>query len=285
MMNETLITVGVPVRNGEKYIGCALDIIGQQTYKNIEVIISDNASDDETSTICKAACKQYKNFKYVRQDTTLTALENFQYTVEQANGQYFMWAAADDRRDLNYIDTLFSGIRNLDDASLCFGQLANFTDTQKWKDAPTVSYDCATQLNENFYLQLMNSSYKKSGYAHIYGLIRTDFLKKYKWYDLEAGPDEALIFYLARCGHFKHVETTTFYRNKPLKAKKASDRAKNESNKSLKPFWNIRRGINAVKSGQHAEKEFHNRTIFFTLGFLCFLIGRIKTLIAKRFGK
>ena len=248
MTDHPLITIGVPVRNGEKDIFTALEIIGQQTYKNIEVIISDNASDDETPNICLAACKKYKNFKYVRHDNLMTALQNFKYTVDHANGDYFMWAASDDRRDLNYVEALYKGIKDSNTASLCFGQLVNFSIPKEWQSTPNVEYDCSTKQNENFYTQLVTSSYKKSSYAHIYGLIQTSFLKKYNWYNLEVGPDEALLFYLARCGHFKQINTTTFYRHKPEKAKKAKDRARNEANKSLKPFWNIRRALIAVKA-------------------------------------
>ena len=49
-----LVTVGVPVYNGEKGIRRALDMLLKQDYPNFEIMISDNASTDETSDICQS---------------------------------------------------------------------------------------------------------------------------------------------------------------------------------------------------------------------------------------
>jgi glycosyltransferase involved in cell wall biosynthesis len=50
---QPLVTIGIPVYNGEEYIRSALDSLLSQQYKNIKIIISDNASTDHTAEICK----------------------------------------------------------------------------------------------------------------------------------------------------------------------------------------------------------------------------------------
>ena len=47
--NYPLVSIGVPIFNGEKGLRSALDALIEQSYKNIEVIVSDNASTDDTA--------------------------------------------------------------------------------------------------------------------------------------------------------------------------------------------------------------------------------------------
>ena len=62
-----MVSIGIPVYNGEKYIREALDSVLAQTYQNIEVIISDNASTDRTQAICVDYSKRHPRINYFRQ--------------------------------------------------------------------------------------------------------------------------------------------------------------------------------------------------------------------------
>ena len=65
MKNNPLISIGVPVYNEEKNISKCLKNILSQSYKNIEVIISDNNSKDNTLKICKKFKKKDKIIKII----------------------------------------------------------------------------------------------------------------------------------------------------------------------------------------------------------------------------
>ena len=67
MSKRLKITIGLPVYNGQKYIKETINSILLQTYKNFELIISDNLSNDETKEICKSYEKKDNRIKYVRQ--------------------------------------------------------------------------------------------------------------------------------------------------------------------------------------------------------------------------
>jgi len=56
--NEKIVSIGMPVYNGEKQIKTALDSLIAQTFTNFELIISDNASTDKTGTICQEYVKK-----------------------------------------------------------------------------------------------------------------------------------------------------------------------------------------------------------------------------------
>src|ERR1035437_2690330 len=92
-------SIGMPVYNGEKYIREALDSLLAQTLADFELIVSDNASTDGTDAICLEYAARGSRIRHVRQSESRGATANFQPVLDKARGEYFMWAAADDRWD------------------------------------------------------------------------------------------------------------------------------------------------------------------------------------------
>jgi glycosyltransferase involved in cell wall biosynthesis len=101
--HEPLVSIGLPVFNGEKLVALAIESIIAQTHGNLELIISDNHSSDKTSNICKAFAAKDSRIKYFRQPENIGARLNFCFVLEQARGQYFFWAACDDVRSEDFI--------------------------------------------------------------------------------------------------------------------------------------------------------------------------------------
>ena len=100
----------MPVYNGAQYIREALDSLLAQTFTDFDLIISDNASTDETQSICEAYARRDPRIRYVRQIENRGALANFQFVLDQAKGEFFMWAASDDMWDSNWIKTIYTHI-------------------------------------------------------------------------------------------------------------------------------------------------------------------------------
>jgi len=98
-----LVSIGVPVFNGAKSLRAAIAGLLAQTYQNIELIISDNCSTDETRRICEAFAAQDKRIKCFRQAENIGAARNFRFVLEQARGKYFLWNAGDDTRSPDYV--------------------------------------------------------------------------------------------------------------------------------------------------------------------------------------
>jgi len=90
------ISIGLPVYNGQRFIKKKLDTILAQSYTNFELIISDNASTDLTSKICEEYAKTDKRILYFRQKKNMGIRWNFNFVLEQAKSDYFVWAAVDD---------------------------------------------------------------------------------------------------------------------------------------------------------------------------------------------
>jgi glycosyltransferase involved in cell wall biosynthesis len=91
-----LVSIGMPVYNGERFLRQALESILVQDYENFELIISDNASTDRTGNICQMYAERDTRIRYVRNETNLGASPNHKRVFEMARGDYFKWAAHDD---------------------------------------------------------------------------------------------------------------------------------------------------------------------------------------------
>lgn len=117
-----LVSIGMPVYNGERFIREALDSLLVQTFTDFELIISDNASTDATELICRSYAKQDPRIRYIRQPKNLGALPNFQFVLNEARGEYFMWAACDDVWDKSWITLLRKRLEDAENAA-AFGRL------------------------------------------------------------------------------------------------------------------------------------------------------------------
>jgi glycosyltransferase involved in cell wall biosynthesis len=90
------LSVGLPVYNGEKYLGQSIESLLGQSYEDFELIISDNASTDSTADICRHYGRQDSRIRYIRQPRNIGLSPNHNVVVQQSRGEYFKWAAADD---------------------------------------------------------------------------------------------------------------------------------------------------------------------------------------------
>lgn len=98
------VCIGMPVYNGAAYIREALDSVLAQTYQNFELIISDNASTDNTGEICLDYSKRDKRIKYIRQAKNLGGPWNFRFVAHQSRASLFTFLAHDDRLSPDFIE-------------------------------------------------------------------------------------------------------------------------------------------------------------------------------------
>lgn len=99
-----LVSIGLFVYNGAQTLRAAIDSILNQSFSDFELIISDNASSDDTENICCEYAQKDLRVRYIRQRKNQGASKNMQVVFDEARGEYFMWAAHDDVRSLDYVD-------------------------------------------------------------------------------------------------------------------------------------------------------------------------------------
>ncbi len=103
-----MISVGLPVFNGEKYVSDAIRSVLSQTYKNFELIISDDASTDTTGDICLKFAKNDSRIKVFQQQKNIGFLKNFNFVLKKARHKYFVWIGQDDYWDKTFLEKLFN---------------------------------------------------------------------------------------------------------------------------------------------------------------------------------
>ncbi len=119
MVDPPLVSIGLPVYNAARYLEEALGSLLGQDYPNLELIVSDNGSDDATESICTAYAQRDARLRYYRNAQNKGAVWNFNRVFDIARGEYFMWAAHDDLRDPRYVSACVAAMEKRPDAVMC----------------------------------------------------------------------------------------------------------------------------------------------------------------------
>ncbi len=128
-MHKPAVSIGMPVYNGEAFLGQALQSILAQSFSDFELIVSDNASSDNTEKIVAAFAEGDERVRYIRQPTNIGPIANFNYVLHEAQGDYFMWAAADDVWDEAWINVLIHHMSA--SVAISFGHVDNIDENGK----------------------------------------------------------------------------------------------------------------------------------------------------------
>ena len=124
--DDIKITVGIPVFNGEKFIRKAIDSVLSQTFSNYTLIISDNGSTDNTSSICQEYEKKEKRIKYIRHEKNSGGTWNFGFLLEQASTKYFVWLGADDYWEPTFLEKNFNILESNNDVAFSISKIRPF---------------------------------------------------------------------------------------------------------------------------------------------------------------
>lgn len=170
----------MPVYNGEPYLRDALDALLAQDYPNFELIISDNASTDSTSQICKEYALRDGRIRYSRCNPATDSFTNFNRVLSLARGSYFMWAAHDDLREPTFIRSLLSALQANPKAVLASCRFDNIDATGR--QVRTFKEDWSQIFTESKFRQFANMALRDEVATHkatlLYGLMRTQILRK-----------------------------------------------------------------------------------------------------------
>ena len=189
------VSIGMPVYNGEKDLRRVLDSLLNQTFEDFDLIISDNASTDATKEICLEYADKDKRIRYIRQTKNLGAASNFRYVLNEAHGKYFMWAAADDVRSLEFLELNYTFLENNIDYVASTSPVrfdGSEFDPIKMGDA-SLTGNVADRVRDFFLTWHANGRF--------YSLIRTNQLKACPYVEKQfLGSDWAVTLYLMAQG-------------------------------------------------------------------------------------
>ena len=129
-----LVTVGLMAYNrAGTYLTAAIDSILAQTYKNFELIISDNASPDNTEEICREYAKRDPRVRYIRQKENIGYTANVNFVNGEARGEYFFWFCDDDVLAPTFIEKCVARLETHPESIMAAVRPVSFDDTGRYE--------------------------------------------------------------------------------------------------------------------------------------------------------
>ena len=203
------VSIGMPVYNGEPYLSEALSSLLLQSFTDFELIISDNCSTDRTTQIIEHYSNKDSRIVSCRQTENIGGIDNFQFVLDRASGEYFMWAAHDDKWGAEYIAQLVGVLDNFDDAIAAVGSIYNifpYSTEQKKLDI------CVQNISASRLLRVFRYSFREC--YPIYGLWRRKSLLSLPPFDGLHWADLPLLMAAAYRGKFRQCKDAKFYYRK-----------------------------------------------------------------------
>jgi glycosyltransferase involved in cell wall biosynthesis len=167
-VRRPMVSIGLPTYNGGRKILKAVTSVFNQDYDNLEIIISDNCSTDtETEEICKTLTAKYPGIvKYFRQPVNRGVSVNYQFVLDQARGDYFMWIADDDTLTHGILKKYVEFLSNNSEYALVSGQV------KYWQGSKLVLIEKDfTMEHHSAHLRVINYYFKVLHGAMFYGLM------------------------------------------------------------------------------------------------------------------
>jgi len=204
-MSEPKVIIGLPVYNGQKYLGSAIESHLAQSFGDFSLVISDNGSTDATPDICNDYAMKDKRVKFLRSAENRGLLWNHRRVMEaiESPKQYFRWAGGDDIMEPALLQTMVSVLetrpevvavmpdtKNIDGEGEIIGSMAPTLDLQS-----TNAYERARKI-------------RLASYQHViaYGLLRASTLEAMRTGPNYIGWDPIFIWELAIRGQVVQAE-------------------------------------------------------------------------------
>ena len=180
MTASQVVTIGMPVFNGEKYIAEAIDALLQQSYQDFVLLISDNASTDATMEICREYAVSDSRVRYLRQRENIGATRNFISVLEKAESDYFMWAAYDDLWSKDWLETAVVALEGNQDAAFALSDVILKSINYKvWRTVPASRFSYVEEGGrEERVLQYLNRHIYSHKTNMVYSLMRLPVLRE-----------------------------------------------------------------------------------------------------------
>lgn len=213
-INGPLVSVGIPTYNRPDGLRRTLKSICHQTYKNLEIIVSDNCSPgSETEAVVRDFIANDSRIQYYRQKENRGITFNFSFVLEKATGEYFMWVADDDYwssdsisimlmrlKDSPGISVAMAACERIDEENYSYDFVHNFNSILNISQVG--QYRLALDATTNFFWTYL-----------FYGLYRIDFLKK-SFYNFPSlfGADVLFVTQVLMASKMLYIDKTLYFR-------------------------------------------------------------------------
>jgi glycosyltransferase involved in cell wall biosynthesis len=209
---KPLVTVGVPVYNGGEILRRALDAVLAQEYPNLEIIIADNASTDQTPAIIREYASRHEGIRVARHEQNIGASRNFVFLMREARGRYFFWASADDAWHPQFVARTVAALEGAPEAGLALTGVDRIHDDFTPLDSLRFSGPLDPSRLSHW-RAAMNCASGVPYHLGVYGLWRLDFLRRvFRGYPLFFAADRLFMCGVALATRFTYVDEPLYVR-------------------------------------------------------------------------
>lgn len=168
-----LVSIGLPTRNSHGKIVKTLHSLWEQHYPNLEVIVSDNCSTDDTADLLVEIMKSHPEIRYYRQPANIGLVPNFELVLKQATGYFFMWIADDDELETDVLKQYVDFLIDHSEYTLVSGQI------EHWLGGHAVFFEKDFSIEGNSPNLRVLNYYSKVMYGAVFhGLMRKSTAEK-----------------------------------------------------------------------------------------------------------
>jgi glycosyltransferase involved in cell wall biosynthesis len=246
------LSFGMPVRNGAPFLRRVLDSVLAQDFPDFEVVVCDNASDDETEAICREYAALDSRIRYFRSKEDVGQIENFNRAFRASRGTAFRWIGADDWLEPSYARKCLA-VLDANPSAIGVTTLWRFVDDEGGVqfeeyngprvDSPGVRARLARVLW--FFQPGRNRLY----FDPIYSLLRSHVLKRTGLLRVHLWTDFYLALELCLLGPFAHVHECLANRRNAKEAAKVRLRRYHTQFSTVKnrpPYYTLYLGFAAI---------------------------------------
>ena len=207
---QPTVCVGLPVYNGGNFLSQAIESILSQDFENIQLIISDNCSTDNTEEVCLKYQTMDKRIKYHRLEENLGGGINFKNVLGLSSAPYFMWASHDDLRERSFISKCLEKIEPDPSIALVYPRTKVLDVNSKFIG---IANDHITADQDNHIERFRHLIWEIGMCNMFYGLYRTSMLKKVRAWDKSLFGDNLILAEIALLlGKIVQIDDVLFVR-------------------------------------------------------------------------
>ncbi|HEU0082019.1 MAG TPA: glycosyltransferase family A protein [Bradyrhizobium sp.] len=228
-MSDPLVTVGVPVYQGQDELPVTLECLRTQSYANLDILISVDAGDQPSAAACEPFLRRDSRFRMQIQSSRLGWAGNTDWTMRARRGAFYIFQQHDDQVSPTYIADLVEAASRYPDAAICYAEVqSSGIISQTMRGVPLLGdpvqrvLTCLKYMDHTPFRGLIRSA----ALARTSGLLLSDFdpLDSY-------GTEMRFLMELALLGEFRFVSGPVYYKrlhgkNLYLKREKWSEQQK-----------------------------------------------------------
>jgi len=213
MREQPLVSFGLPVYNGENFVGEAIRSVLDQTFPNWELIICDNCSTDRTLGICRGFAEKDNRIRIYQKSRNMGVCFNYHEVFRRSRGEYFKWMAHDDLFAPEFIESCLEELDKNRDLVLVFPKMCVIDAGGQKLRRQDGDLSVLKPAAEGRAEQFMRLATRGMDFIWLaYGLFRRDVLEQCGGMGLYAGADQVLLFKVALRGEIKQTEKEMFFR-------------------------------------------------------------------------